>query len=65
MRLINLAYGEGFHNALVGSLHCHSVIVIERAFVLIYHYSRIIKRLVAVAVKLLCKKSLSRAEGVG
>ena len=49
----------------MGPLHGGGVLVVEGAFVLVYHDAVLFQRLIAVAVKLLGEQAFSGAEGIG
>ena len=64
MRLVHPADWECLQNPLVHPLALERLFRIERTLVLIDHDAVLMKRIIAVPVKLLCKQPLARAEGI-
>ena len=65
MSLIYAAYGEAVHDTLMGLLGLNAVLLIEGTLMLIYHDSIGLKSLVATAVELTGKQTLTRSVETG
>ena len=65
MRLIHFGNGKALVNFLMHLFAFRLVLVIERAAVLIHHYSGIVERFIAAPVKLFREKTLGGTERVG
>ena len=64
MHLINLANREGMADTLVGPLHGIGILLIEWAFMLVYHDAILLQCLEAVAIKFFSKQALSWPKGI-
>ncbi len=65
MRLVDPVDGKALLYAAVGALHGVGLIGVKGALMLVDHDAVLPKGFVAIAVKLLGKEDLARAEGIG